>query len=119
MNKETYFSARRLTLLAVLVALVVAMQTFGGAINFGAVQLNFTLIPIVLGAIILGPISGAILGFACGVVVLVQVIMAPAGFYFIIWTMSPLVTILTCIVKTTVAGFVVPVAVEPFIPGSV
>lgn len=105
MNRK-FFTARNISFLAILMALVIVLQAFGGSINIGLVQLNFTLIPIVLGALLLGPLAGAILGFACGVVVLIQVIIAPAGFYFIIWTMSPITTILICIVKTTVAGFI-------------
>ena len=99
-------SSREVTGTAVLLALVIVLQAFGGTIAIGAVQLNFTLIPIVLGAILFGPIIGAVLGFACGVVVLVQVIMGLAPFYVVIWTYSPVVTVFTCIVKTTVAGFV-------------
>lgn len=106
MNSSKFFSARNISFLAILLALVVVLQALGGSINIGLVQLNFTLIPIVLGALLLGPIAGGVLGFACGVVVLIQVIIAPAGFYYIIWTFSPVVTVFTCIVKTTVAGFV-------------
>ncbi len=109
MNSK-FFSARNIAFLAILLSLVVVLQAVGGSINIGLVQLNFTLIPIVLGALLLGPLAGAILGFACGLVVLIQVIIAPAGFYFIIWSMSPVITVLTCVVKTTVAGFVAGIA---------
>ena len=106
MEKKQFFSSKNVATLGVLLALVIVLQAFGGTISFGAVTLNFTLIPIVLGAIVLGALEGAILGFACGVVVLIQVIIAPTGFYALIWANDPIVTILTCIVKTTVAGFV-------------
>ena len=106
MEKKKFFSAKNVTTLGVLLALVIVLQAFGGTISFGAVTLNFTLIPIVLGAIVLGPVAGAILGLACGVVVLIQVIIAPAGFYALIWLNDPVVTILTCIIKTTAAGLV-------------
>lgn len=92
--------------MAVLLALVIVLQAVGGTISIGAVQLNFTLIPIVLGAIMFGPWVGGILGFACGVVVLIQVIMGSVPFYALIWTNDPIVTTLTCIVKTTAAGLV-------------
>ncbi len=105
MNKQKFFSAKNLTVLAVLLALVIVLQAVGGSFSIGAVTLNFTLIPIVLGAMLLGGWAGAFLGFASGVVVLIQVITAPAGFYFLIWTYSPLVTTLICLLKTTVAGF--------------
>lgn len=102
--KNSFFSAKRITGMAVLLALVIVLQAFGGTISIGVVQLNFTLIPIVLGAILYGPIVGALLGFACGVVVLVQVIMGGSPFYTIIWTNTPVWAALTCIVKTTAAG---------------
>ena len=106
MKKSNFFSAKNVTALAVLLALVIVLQAFGGSFNIGAVTLNFTLIPLVLGAILLGPWAGAFLGFASGVVVLIQVVLASSGFYYIIWTNSPLVTTMICLVKTTVAGFV-------------
>ena len=92
--------------MAVLLALVVVLQAALGSIMIGAVQLNFTLIPIVLGAILYGPAVGGILGFACGLVVLIQVMMGGSPFYMGIWTNTPFVTTLTCLVKTTVAGVV-------------
>lgn len=106
MNSSRYFTARNITALSILLALVIVLQTFGGAINIGPVQLNFTLIPIALGAILLGPIAGLILGFACGVVVAIQVIMGLVPFYVLIWTETPVVALLICVVKTTVAGLV-------------
>ena len=106
MTTKSFFSAKRVTGIAVLLALVVVLQAFGGSIAIGVVQLNFTLIPIVLGAVLFGPLVGGLLGFACGVVVFVQVMMGLGPFYAIIWTHTPLLAALTCIVKTTVAGLV-------------
>lgn len=104
--KKTFFTAKNIATVGVLMALVVVLQVFAGSINIAnLVTLNFSLIPIVLGAIVLGPVAGAILGFANGIVILIQVILTPSGFYYIIWTYSPLVTTLICLVKTTVAGF--------------
>ena len=105
MKNSLRLTARQIAGIAVLLALVIVLQAVGGTISIGAVQLNFTLIPIVLGGILFGPMVGAILGFACGVVVLIQVIMGLAPFYVIIWASDPVVTILTCLLKTTVAGF--------------
>lgn len=106
MEKRRVFSAKYVTTLAILLALVIVLQSFGAVINIGAVQLNFTLVPIALGAIVLGPLGGLLLGFACGVVVWVQVIMGLVPFYVLIWTGAPVMATLTCIVKTTVAGWV-------------
>ncbi len=106
MKTKELFSARNVSVLSVLLALVIVLQAFGGALSFGVVSLNFSLIPIVLGALVLGAWGGGILGLASGVVVLIQVITAGGGFYLIIWTNSPIITTLICLTKTTVAGFV-------------
>ena len=100
------FSSKDIAIFGILFALVIVMQALGGSVSIGAVQLNFTLIPIVLGAVLFGAIGGAVLGFTCGVVVLIQVIMGMSPFYVIIWSYTPVITTLTCVVKTTVAGLV-------------
>ena len=103
--KSKAFTSKQIAGLAVLLALVIALQSFSAAIPLGTL-LNFALVPIVLGAIIFGAQMGAILGFACGVVVLAQVIAGGSPFYVLIWTNDPIATALTCLVKTTVAGYV-------------
>lgn len=107
MKKGGFFSARNSAYLAVLLALVIVLQWFASAIPVGATgaSLNFSLIPIVLGAVLLGPLEGMFLGLVCGIVVLTQVIvMTGSPFYVAIWTNSPVVTTFTCLVKTTAAG---------------
>lgn len=106
MEKKAFFSAKRITGLAALLALVIVLQAALGSITIGVVQLNFSLIPIVLGAILYGAIGGGILGFACGVVVTIQVMMGGSPFYTILWTYTPVTTTLTCLIKTTAAGIV-------------
>lgn len=104
MEKKSSFSSKEITGIAVLLALVIVLQAALGSVTIGVVQLNFTLIPIVLGAILFGPLAGAFLGLACGVVVLIQVIMGLVPFYALIWANDPIATTLTCLVKTTAAG---------------
>ena len=112
MEAKKGFTTREITGTAILLALVIVLQAFGGSVSSGALQLNLTLIPIVLGAILFGKWSGSLLGFACGVVVLVQVIMGLSPFYVVIWANNPVVTVFTCVVKTTVAGFLAGLAYE-------
>lgn len=112
MKKQNFLSAKNITALAILLALVIVLQAFGGSISIGQVSLNFTLIPVVLGAVVLGAWSGAFLGFASGVVVLIQVIIGGNPFYALIWTNSPVITTMICLLKTTVAGFVAGVVFE-------
>ena len=112
MLNNDFFSPKRITGTAVLLALVIVLQAALGTVQIGMVQLNFTLIPIVLGAILYGPIVGGFLGLACGVVVLFQVMMGGSPFYSIIWTYTPVQTFFTCIVKTTVAGMLAGLVFE-------
>jgi uncharacterized membrane protein len=106
MSGKNYFTANKVAGISILLAIVVVLQGWLSTISFGVVQLNFTLIPIVLGALLYGSIAGGILGLACGVVVMVQVMMGLSPFYTVIWMHTPVVAALTCIVKTTVAGLV-------------
>ncbi len=103
---SNFFSARNISFIAILLALVIVLQAALGTVQIGPVQLNFSLIPIVLGALLYGPIVGGVLGFISGVVVLLQVIMGLSEFYIIIWTESPVITTMICLFKTTVAGIV-------------
>lgn len=104
-------SAKQKTLqtvqLALLVALVVALQIVSALIPpiGGAVSITLTLIPVVVGGILLGKKSGAILGFTFGLIVLINCMIAldPGG--NILWNANPLFTAIICFVKGIAAGF--------------
>ena len=106
MNKEKVFSARNITYFAILLALVVVLQTTLGSIKIGATSFSVVLIPIVVGSILLGPIAGGILGFVFGLIVLIYGITGADAFTNVLFNGAPIMTILTCIVKGVVAGFV-------------
>ncbi len=105
MKTKKLFSAKTITAVAILVALVIVLQSLSAVIPL-FVQLNLALIPIVLAGLLFGAGAGALVGLACGIVVLIQVIMGLSPFYTLIWTNDALVTTLTCLIKTTAAGFV-------------
>jgi len=100
------FTAKNIAYFAVLLALVVVMQTVGGAIRFGALEMSFVLIPVVLGAILIGAWAGALLGFAFGLITLIYGITGASSFTQILFVDHPVITALTCLVKGTAAGFV-------------
>ncbi len=58
----------KLALMALLTALVAVLAYFGGFIKIGPASINLTLIPVVLGAAIYGPLAGAWLGLVSGAV---------------------------------------------------
>lgn len=103
-NKKTL----RTVQLALLVALVVALQMVSALIPpiGGMVSITLTLIPVVVGGILLGKSAGAILGFAFGLIVLINcgAGLDPGG--NILWNANPFFTALVCFVKGIAAGFV-------------
>ena len=104
MKKSNFFSAKRVTGLAVLLALVIVLQLFGGYIRIGATPLSFVLVPIVLAGILYGPMAGGLLGLAFGIVVLLQGILGVDGFTMILFNDHPIYTTLLCLVKGSAAG---------------
>ena len=107
-GKLKFFSARNISILAVLVALVIVLQLWGSAIPIGLAGLNlsFVLVPITLGAIILGPIAGLILGFIFGFVVIMTGVTGTNFFTAYVLNDSPFFTVVTVLLKGMVAGFV-------------
>lgn len=104
MKKGNFFSAKRITGLAVLFALVIVLQMLGGYFRIGATSLSFVLVPIVLGGILYGPIAGGLLGFTFGFIVLMYGVTGADVFTAILFADHPVLTVLTCIVKGVAAG---------------
>ena len=96
--------------LALLCAMVVVLQLWGSAIPFfGGTSLCLVLIPIVVGGLMLGVQAGAILGFVFGLFVLVWCgILGYDPFTAFLFAQNPVIIILVCILKGTVAGLVPP-----------
>ena len=101
-------SILKLTQISLLTALIIVLQIVGAMLNraipFLPFNLSFVLIPIVVGSLLLGPKSGALLGGIFGFIVVIQCATAidPSG--FILWGINPFFTILICMVKGIAAG---------------
>ena len=90
---------KRLVLLALFTALVAVLSYLGGFIKIGGLaSISLTLIPVVLGAALLGPLAGMWLGGVSGVVFFMT---ADAVFWF---GLSIPGTIITVMVKGMAAG---------------
>lgn len=92
---------RKITGVAVLLALVIIFQTLGNIIMIGPVNINLSLIPIAIGAIVYGPFAGAVLGFGSGILVIFS---GSTGELFM--SMAPVGTVITCLLKCTIAGLI-------------
>ena len=92
-------STEKMVLLALLCAIVAILSYFGGFITIGGLaSISLTLVPVVLGAALCGPVAGAILGGVSGAVFFAT---ADAVFWF---GLSIPGTIITVMVKGILAG---------------
>lgn len=106
MNSK-FFTAKNVAILGILVALVIVLQLFASAIPMFGITLNFSLIPIALAGILLGWRGGAIVGFACGLVVwITMAVLGQEVLTAYMFQTSPIVLTIICIGKTTIAGAV-------------
>ena len=96
-------STLKLTEMAILLALVIALQSIS---SIGVVTLCLCLVPITLGSIVLDWKCGGILGFAFGLVAVFWGIVGKDVFTLYLFQASPIMTILICVVKGTLAGMV-------------
>lgn len=105
-GKNKRFAAGFVARFAVLLALVIVLQVWGSTIKIGATSISLVLIPIVLGGLVLGPLAGAALGFAFGLITLIAGIIGADPFTLILFQAHPVLTAALCLVKGTAAGFV-------------
>ena len=99
--------SRQITYFAILAALTVVLQLFASAIPIGdGASLNLTLIPIVVTAMLLGVWYATAIGFISGIITMIQVVSGAGGIFSVLFTYYPVVMILICVLKITVAAFI-------------
>lgn len=98
-NKNTLKSTQKIALLSLFTALVAILAYMGGFIKIGGLaSISLTLIPVVLGAALCGPFSGAWLGGVAGAIFFTT---ADAAFWL---GLSVPGTIITVMVKGILSG---------------
>ncbi|MBO6261947.1 MAG: ECF transporter S component [Bacilli bacterium] len=97
------FDTRTIVITGLLLALEVIFQTLGNHIQFPLLpaNINLTLVTVVLAAVWCGPISAMILGFFNGIMAL----FSPSTLA-IFMPISPVGTVVVCLLKCTIAGLV-------------
>ena len=95
----------KLAQLALLVAVVLVMSyTPLGYFRTLGLEISFLMIPVTIGAIILGPVEGAILGLVFGLTSF-GTCFGSSAFGATLLAISPVFTFITCVVTRTLAGF--------------
>ncbi len=105
MNTTTNFRTTRMVQLALFIAIIILMAfTPIGYIKTPALEITLIVIPVTVGAIILGPTSGAILGGIFGITSFIQCFgMSPFG--AVLLGINPLATFILCMVPRILMGW--------------
>lgn len=104
-SKSQTLKTVKLTQLAFLIAVIILM-TFSpiGYIPIGPLKITLLLLPVVLGAILLGPSGGTICGLAFGLSSFITCFTGDA-FGGALVSINPFYTFITCVVTRTVMGY--------------
>ena len=95
----------RLTQLSVLVALLLIFGfTNIGYIKIGVIEITLNIIPVAVGAIVLGPSAGAICGTVFGLTSFWQAVSGMSAFGAMLVNVSPLLTFVLCLVPRILEG---------------
>ena len=100
MTNTKTFSVQKLVMLAILTAIVIILQILGAFIKFGPFSISLVLMPIAVGAALLGAYAGAWLGLVFGFVVLIS------GDAFAFLAINPVATVFVVLIKGALAGYI-------------
>lgn len=104
-HTSTIDKTRKMSMLAMLSAIVVFLQIVCTFIKFGPFSITLALTPIIVGAAIYGVGAGALLGFIFGVVVYITGLMGwDGGFINLMMAENAIATTVVCIGKGLAAG---------------
>ena len=104
-NNSVYSLSGYVARFAILFALVIVLQLWGGSLKIGTVSFSFVLIPIVFGGMVLGKLTGFLLGFSFGVITFIMGVTGLDPFTLVLFNDHPVHTALICLVKGSAAGF--------------
>ena len=105
---ENTTSRTRLIQMAQLAILIAIMFIFAftplGYLKIGLIEITFMVLPVAIGAIILGPAAGAVLGAVFGLTSFIQCFgMSTFGVFLL--SLNPILTFITCMVPRVLCGW--------------
>jgi len=108
MEKRSYapvFDARTIAEYAIFIAIILVMRiTHLTSIPVGPLVMTLAMIPIAIGAMLLGPLGGAILGTVYGFTSLYDAMTGASYMTGIFFQLSPILTIILCVVIRGLVG---------------
>jgi uncharacterized membrane protein len=105
MNTTTNFRTLKMVQMALFIAIIILMAfTPIGYIKTPTLEITLIVIPVTVGAIILGPTSGAILGGVFGITSFIQCFgMSPFG--AVLLGINPIATFILCLIPRILMGW--------------
>lgn len=95
----------KLAILGALIAIIIIMAfTPVGYLHVGVIEITFIMIPVVIGAVLQGPIGGLICGTVFGITSFIQC-FGLSAFGGTLLSINPVFTAILCIVTRMLAGF--------------
>jgi len=105
METSSKLNTKKLVQAALLVAIIVIMSfTPLGYLRAGVIEITFIVIPVVIGAILLGPAAGAMLGGVFGITSFIQC-FGMSAFGATLLGINPVLTFILCIVPRILVGW--------------
>ena len=101
-NKNT----KKLVTTALLTAVIVVLQTVASGIRIGPFTPTLSLIPIIIGALLYGPMVGGFLGAVFGVIVIIGVLTGSEPMSTMMMQTNPVMTVVLCLAKGIAAGVI-------------
>lgn len=105
MERNVSTRTQKMVQLAILVAIMLIFAyTPLGYLKAGPIEITFMVLPVAIGAVILGPSAGAILGGIFGVTSFIQCFGA-SPFGALLLSLNPIGTFITCMVPRLLCGW--------------
>ena len=99
------FSTRYLAEVALFVGVILVMKITGlSSIPVGPLVMTFTMIPIAIGSMLLGPLAGTILGAIFGLTSLYDAVTGKSAMTHFFFQESPFLTVLLCVCARALVG---------------
>lgn len=103
--KEQKLDIRYMTELALLIAIELVMKTIGlGSVPVGPLYMSFLTVPIAVGAMIMGPLAGGILGTVFGLVSFKDAVTGLSAMTHVFFELNPVSTFVLCVITRMLMG---------------
>ena len=105
-TKRTKISVQDMVQLSVLIAILLLLELTGlGMIKTAGLEITIMLVPVIVGAIVMGPAAGALLGGVFGLISFWEC-FGKSSFGVVLMGINPFLTYLVCVPTRILAGWI-------------